>query len=103
MKKILLVVLLCGFIGQSGFAKVSLPALFGDHMMLQQKAPVKIWGKADPGEKISISIGKQNLEHLRLNVSMSHFHIHISKNKGTFDYISKGYITIICFEYDKYI
>ena len=30
-------------------------------MMLQEKAPVKLWGKADPGEKISISIGKQNV------------------------------------------
>jgi sialate O-acetylesterase len=61
MKKILLATFLSGFLCQGVFAKVSLPALFGNHMMLQQKAPVKIWGKADPGEKISINILKQSV------------------------------------------
>lgn len=60
MKKIFLAAVFAGLLN-SGFAAVSLPAMFSDHMVLQQKAPVKIWGKADPGEKISISILKQNL------------------------------------------
>jgi len=61
MKKILLAALLSGFVYQASFATVTMPSIFSDHMMLQEKAPVKLWGKADPGEKISISIGKQNI------------------------------------------
>ena len=37
-------------------ADVSLNNLFGDHMVLQQGIKNKIWGKADPGETISVSI-----------------------------------------------
>lgn len=35
-------------------ADVTLPALFGDHMVLQQKAQVPIWGWARPGEEIRV-------------------------------------------------
>ncbi len=36
---------------------VSLPAIFGDHMVLQEGAKLPIWGKASPGEKITITAG----------------------------------------------
>lgn len=35
-------------------ANVSLPAIFGDHMVLQQNAEAAIWGWAKPGEKVTI-------------------------------------------------
>ena len=35
-------------------ADVRLPAIFGDGMVLQQKAKAPIWGWAEPGEKIYI-------------------------------------------------
>ncbi len=35
-------------------ADVKLPKALGDHMVLQQKSPVTIWGWADPGEKIAV-------------------------------------------------
>lgn len=35
-------------------ADVKLPAIFGDHMVLQQKADVTVWGWAEPGEKITV-------------------------------------------------
>ncbi|HBU37348.1 MAG TPA: sialate O-acetylesterase [Planctomycetaceae bacterium] len=41
-------------------ADVSLNNLFGDHMVLQQGIQNKIWGKADPGEKITVSIAGQS-------------------------------------------
>jgi len=40
---------------QTTRADVTLNNLFGDHMVLQQGIQNKIWGKADPGEKISVS------------------------------------------------
>lgn len=52
------------FIGSSFFAitlfaqkiraDVRLPAIIGNHMVLQQKAEVKLWGWSDPAEKITI-------------------------------------------------
>lgn len=41
-------------------ANVSLPAIFGDHMVLQQNAEVKLWGWANPNEEITIIPGWDN-------------------------------------------
>ncbi len=38
-------------------ADVKLPAIFGDHMVLQQEATLPIWGLADPGEEVTVTIG----------------------------------------------
>ena len=40
-------------------ADVKLPALFSDHAVLQKSAHVPIWGKAEPGEKITVTLGGQ--------------------------------------------
>lgn len=40
-------------------AKIRLPALVGDHMVLQQNTKINIWGWAAPGEAITISPGWQ--------------------------------------------
>ena len=36
-------------------ANLKLPSLISDNMLLQQKADIKIWGKASPGQKINVS------------------------------------------------
>jgi sialate O-acetylesterase len=40
-------------------ADVSLNNMFGDHMVLQQGIRNKVWGKADPGEKVTVTLGAQ--------------------------------------------
>jgi sialate O-acetylesterase len=40
-------------------ADVSLPSIFGSHMVLQQKQADKVWGKADPGEEVTVSVADQ--------------------------------------------
>ncbi len=40
-------------------AEVRLPHVFGDHMVLQRDMKVPVWGWADPGEKVAVTIGKQ--------------------------------------------
>jgi sialate O-acetylesterase len=40
-------------------AEVRLPAIFSDHMVLQQDTTVPIWGCADPGEEVSVAIAEQ--------------------------------------------
>jgi sialate O-acetylesterase len=44
----------------SADADVTLPAIFGDHMILQRGLKVPIWGKAEPGENITVTIDKQS-------------------------------------------
>ena len=39
----------------SAQAEVRLPAIIGNHMVLQQKSNVKLWGWCDPSEKIKVT------------------------------------------------
>lgn len=43
------------FFGGSVQAKVQLPTVFSDNMVLQQKTSAAIWGKSDPGKTVEIS------------------------------------------------
>ncbi len=54
LTSILLVVFLA-LMGCQKSSKIVLPSLIGDNMLLQQKTDAKIWGKANPGQKINIS------------------------------------------------
>jgi len=39
-------------------AEVRLPAVIGSHMVLQRDAPLPIWGFADAGEEVTVSLGE---------------------------------------------
>ena len=41
----------------SATAAVRLPPVFGDNMVLQQQSTVEIWGWADPGEAVKVTVG----------------------------------------------
>jgi len=49
-------VLLCGALSSALFAEPRLPHLFSDHMVLQRDVVTRVWGWADPGEKIFVSL-----------------------------------------------
>ncbi len=55
-KSFVAVVIFVSLLGSNSIihAAVKLPAIFGDHMVLQQKSSVAVWGWADPGEKITV-------------------------------------------------
>jgi sialate O-acetylesterase len=40
-------------------ADVKLPALFGDHMVLQEKKTLPVWGTADPDEAVTVTVGAE--------------------------------------------
>ena len=42
-----------------GWSDVRLPAVFGDHMVLQRESPVPVWGWADMGETVTVSVAGQ--------------------------------------------
>ncbi|MEO3404644.1 sialate O-acetylesterase [Mucilaginibacter sp. CAU 1740] len=51
----------CGLLLNTGaFAKVVLPGLFSDNMMLQQKTMAGVWGTADAGKTVSVTSSWNN-------------------------------------------
>ena len=51
-----LILFLLLFVSVGSRADVKLPAILSDNMVLQQNSRVHIWGKASPGEKITVSV-----------------------------------------------
>ena len=43
-------------------ADVKLPAIFSDHMVLKADENVPLWGKADPGEEVTVSMNGQTVK-----------------------------------------
>ena len=41
------------------FADIKLPTIFSDHMVFARAAKVPVWGVADPGEEVSVTLEKQ--------------------------------------------
>lgn len=48
--------------GEGARADVRLPAIFGDHAVLQRDRVLPVWGWAEPGEKVGVSLGTQRAE-----------------------------------------
>ena len=53
----ILFITLCAGLG-STWADVRLPAIFSDHMVLQRNQALRVWGWADPGETVSVTLGE---------------------------------------------
>lgn len=53
----LLFSLLCASSAALAQAAVRLPAIFGDHMVLQRDTGVPVWGWAEPGEAVTVAAG----------------------------------------------
>ncbi len=41
-------------------ADVSLPSVFSEHMVLQRKQPIQVWGWASPGEGVKVKLGESS-------------------------------------------
>ena len=46
-------------LNSTGHAELRLPGLFSDHMVLQADVPAPLWGWADPGEEITVTVNDQ--------------------------------------------
>jgi sialate O-acetylesterase len=58
LPRLCMLILLAAFASPAA-ADVSLNNMFGDHMVLQQGIKNKVWGKADPGEQVAVTLGGQ--------------------------------------------
>ena len=55
MKRIFLIAMLLVAAVSVASAKVELPPIFADNMVLQQQTDAALWGKAEPGKKVTIT------------------------------------------------
>lgn len=66
------------------FAEVTLPSVFMDNMVLQQKSKVNFWGKANPGEEITVSVSWTNKKYSTTASSSGDWKLLVNTNKGGF-------------------
>ena len=97
MKKIFLI-LFAIFSNNILWAKVILPSIYSNHMVIQQNSKVKIWGWSEVGEKISITPSWDTITYFTKGTSLAKWEtiINTPKAGGTFTITIKGdYNTII--------
>ncbi len=46
-------------VSSAGFAELTLPSVFSDHMVLQREQAVPVWGTADPGATVTVKFAGQ--------------------------------------------
>jgi sialate O-acetylesterase len=93
-KPILLLIAMTWLFAAPSFANVKLPKLIASNMVLQRDAPLKIWGWADPGEKVNISFHGKNFTCIAGNEGKWLVTMPAFKTGGPFDMTIKGKNTI---------
>jgi sialate O-acetylesterase len=58
VKPLLSFFLAATLVSSPAWADVVLPSIVSNHMVLQKTGKARIWGKADPGEAVSVTLGK---------------------------------------------
>lgn len=48
------------FVAANAYGEVRLPAIISDNMVLQQETKVRIWGSANPGERVTVTLDKKH-------------------------------------------
>lgn len=92
-----LILTICLFLNKTACAKVILPAIFSDDMVLQQEDQVRIWGWADPQEEVSMTPSWNNKTYKTVASNQAYWELKIDTPKfgGPFEISIKGYNTII--------
>ena len=64
MRRRILAVFIVASVASAGaaFADVQLPGIISDHMLLQRGVPARIFGKAEPGEAVSVTFRGQTAQ-----------------------------------------
>ncbi|HYH15583.1 MAG TPA: sialate O-acetylesterase, partial [Flavisolibacter sp.] len=58
----ILLALFFTLIGTMALCQIKLPRLISDGMVLQRETPVKLWGWAAPGEKVSLHFKQRHYQ-----------------------------------------
>ncbi|WKL50264.1 sialate O-acetylesterase [Flavobacterium pectinovorum] len=84
-------------ISSTMMANVTLPNIFGDNMVLQRNAEVKIWGWANPKEEIKLVSSWNNQEYKVVANNQAKWELHIKTPEagGPFTISIKGYNEVV--------
>ena len=92
MKKIFLLPFILLLYSVPSFATVYLPAVFGNHMVLQQNSSIRIWGWSEVEEKVSIKPSWDTTTYYAAGNSLAKWDavIHTPKAGGIYTITVKG-------------
>src|ERR1700730_4775616 len=79
----------------SSWADPILPHLLSDHMVLQQGLEIHIWGKADLGEKITVTLGEKTSSGQSDSNGTWSVHLPAMQAGGPFTVIVRGKKTVV--------
>ncbi len=84
MKRLLLLVVTAAFAAISSSAKVQLTPLFTDNMVFQQNCLAPVWGKAEPGVKVTVTPSWSNRSFTAVTDAEGRWQVSIPTPKGSF-------------------
>jgi sialate O-acetylesterase len=90
----ILVLLLCAF-NISLCANVIMPKIITDHAVLQRNAPIHVWGWADKGEKVVVTLNKQKQSTVADNAGKWQLKLNPMPAGGPYDLTVKGKNVIV--------
>ena len=91
---VLITVFLTLVLQQQAFAKITVPSLIGDNMVLQSGQQVRVWGHGDPGEEVSVEIAGKKAKTVTDNSGKWATKIGPLKPGGPFDLTITGSNTL---------
>jgi sialate O-acetylesterase len=77
------------------YAEVKLPSLFGDNLVLQQGKKVAVWGTADPGEHVTVTLGDHKVNGTANRAGQWRVELGPLKAGGPWEMIVAGTNTVI--------
>ena len=82
--RLLAPILACAALAPGIRADVQLPALFGNHMVIQSGAPIHVWGLADPNEEITVSFRSQKVQVAASDIGQWHAYMDPADTGGPY-------------------
>lgn len=76
-KRLSLFIPLLLFLASAMEAKVQLPSIFSDSMVLQRDSSVTVWGKSTPGSKVKISVSWDGAKYQAISDNDGHWQVRI--------------------------
>jgi sialate O-acetylesterase len=91
------IILLFSITATQLFGEVNLPSIIGNHMVLQQKTEVTLWGWSKPGEKMRIMVDWDTVTYTTMGTSMAKWSIKIKTPAagGPYRIVINGSNTIV--------
>ncbi len=79
-------------------AEVRMPVIFGDHMVLQRNIAIPVWGWADPGESVTVTLDGKSAKAMANDAGKWRVDLKAMDAGGPFELTVKGKASSVTFE-----